>query len=96
MKNLCNYKHTFVITNLFDWGVNNYPIYRFLVYLLYETGIRIGEALALTYNDFETFSYYRKDDPDKPQVRVVPTNDDIKGKHLQGMRVRISKAYVAI
>lgn len=76
-------------------GVNNYPIYRFLVYLLYETGIRIGEALALTYNDFETFSYYRKNDPDKPKVRVAPTSSDIEGKHLQGMRVKIDKAYVS-
>lgn len=76
-------------------GVNNYPIYRFLVYLLYETGIRIGEALALTYNDFETFSYYKKDDPDKPIVRTAPSSSDIEGKHLQGMRVKINKAYVS-
>lgn len=76
-------------------GINNYPIYRFLVYLLYYTGMRIGEALALTYNDFETFSYYKKDDPDKPQVRLVPSSDDVDGKHLQGMRVRITKAFVS-
>lgn len=76
-------------------GVNNYPVYRFLVYLLYYTGMRIGEALALTYNDFETFSYYKKDDPDKPQVRLVPSSDDVDGKHLQGMRVRITKAFVS-
>lgn len=75
-------------------GVNNYPIYRFLVYLLYYTGIRIGEALALTFADFEKFDYYKKDDPDKPKVRLVPSDDDI-GKHLQGMRVKINKAYVS-
>lgn len=75
-------------------GVNNYPIYRFLVYLLYYTGVRIGEALALNFNDFEVFDYYKKDDPDKPKVRLVPSDDDI-GKHLQGMRVKINKAYVS-
>lgn len=76
-------------------GVNNYPIYRFLVYLLYTTGMRIGEALALQYDDFEEFSYYRKDDPEKPKVRLVPSSDDAKGKHLQGMRVKVTKAYVS-
>ena len=75
-------------------GANNYPIYRFLVYLLYYTGIRIGEALALNFADFEEFDYYKKDDPDKPKVRLVPSDDDI-GKHLQGMRVKINKAYVS-
>lgn len=75
-------------------GINNYPIYRFLVYLLYYTGVRIGEALALTFADFEKFDYYKKDDPDKPKVRLVPSDDDI-GKHLQGMRVKINKAYIS-
>lgn len=75
-------------------GVDNYPIYRFLVYLLYYTGVRIGEALALNYSDFEVFDYYRRNDPDKPQVRLVPSDNDI-GKHLQGMRIRITKAYVS-
>ena len=34
-------------------GVNNYPKYRLLFNVLYYTGLRIGEAIALTYNDFE-------------------------------------------
>ena len=34
-------------------GVNNYPRYCFLLNVLYYTGMRIGEVLALTYNDFE-------------------------------------------
>lgn len=75
-------------------GKNNYPIYRFLIYLLYYTGMRIGEALALNFADFEEFDYYKKDDQDKPKVRLVPSDDDI-GKHLQGMRVKINKAYVS-
>lgn len=75
-------------------GVNNYPKYRLLINLLYYTGIRIGECLALTYNDFEKFSYYKKIDDDKP-LRLVPNSDDIQNKHLQGMRVKITKAYVS-
>lgn len=74
-------------------GVNNYPKYRLLLNLLYYTGMRIGEALALTYNDFEEFSYYKKDD-DKP-IRLVPSRDETQNKHLQGMRVRVTKAYVS-
>lgn len=34
-------------------GVNHYPKYRLLVHILYYCGLRIGEALALTYEDFE-------------------------------------------
>ena len=36
-------------------GNNDY--YRFLFALLYYTGIRIGEAMALTYDDFKPFTY---------------------------------------
>ena len=36
-------------------GENNYPKYRFLVNLLYYSGMRIGEAIALTYEDFEEY-----------------------------------------
>ena len=42
-------------------GVDNYPKYRLLFNILYYTGLRIGEAIALTYNDFEEFSYYKKE-----------------------------------
>lgn len=33
-------------------GRNNYPKYRLLLNLLYYTGMRIGEVIALTYSDF--------------------------------------------
>jgi len=47
--------------NEFWWlGVNNYPRYRLLFNLLYYCGLRICEAIALTYADFEEFSYYKK------------------------------------
>lgn len=71
-------------------GVNNYPTYRFLVAVLYYTGMRIGEALALTFNDFEEFSYYKKGDE---PLRLVPSAQDTEGEHLMGMRVKVTKAY---
>lgn len=37
-------------------GENHYPKYHFLVNLLYYTGMRIGEAIALTYEDFEIYA----------------------------------------
>ncbi|MCI8527092.1 MAG: site-specific integrase [Oscillospiraceae bacterium] len=74
-------------------GVNNYPKYRLLFNLLYYCGLRIGECIALTYADFEEFSYYKKSD-EKPLL-IAPTSEATQGKHLQGMRVRIVKAYVS-
>ena len=74
-------------------GENHYPKYRLLVNILYYTGLRIGEAIALTYSDFETFSYYRKGE--EAPIRIAPSSEDAKGKHLQGMRIRIDKAYVS-
>ena len=74
-------------------GVNNYPKYRLLFNLLYYCGLRIGECIALTYADFEEFSYYKKFE-EKP-VLIAPSSEATQGKHLQGMRVKITKAYVS-
>lgn len=74
-------------------GVNNYPKYRLLFNLLYYCGLRIGECIALTYADFEEFSYYKK--TDKKPVLIAPSSEATQGKHLQGMRVRVVKAYVS-
>ena len=74
-------------------GRDNYPTYRFLFTLLYYTGIRIGEALALTFEDFEHFDYYRKGQ--NPNLVYVPSSNNLKGEHLQGMRVSITKAYLS-
>ena len=74
-------------------GVNNYPKYRLLFNLLYFTGMRIGEVLALTYEDFETFSYYKRGD--EPNIRLAPSSKDARGEHLRGMRVKVTKAYVS-
>lgn len=74
-------------------GENSYRKYRFMYNLLYYTGIRIGEALALTYADFEAFDYYKKTD-EKP-LRIAPSSEATESKHLQGMRIRIDKSYVS-
>ena len=74
-------------------GVNNYPKYRLLFNILYYTGIRIGECIALTYDDFENFDYYRKGE-EKP-LRIAPTSSSTENQHLQGMRIKITKAYVS-
>lgn len=74
-------------------GTNNYPKYRLLLHLLYYTGARVGELLALTYNDFEDFSYYKKGDP-QPPLRI-PSSDDLEGEHLRGMRIKITKSYAS-
>lgn len=71
---------------------NSYKKYRFMYNLLFFTGIRIGEALALTYNDFEEFSYYKKSDE---PLRISPTSESVNNKHLQGTRVIINKSYVS-
>lgn len=74
-------------------GVNNYPKYRLLFNILYYCGLRIGECIALTYSDFEAFSYYKKGE--KAPIRIAPSSSATKEKHLQGTRLRITKAYVS-
>lgn len=46
----------FIENEFYRLGENHYPKYRFLVNLLYYTGMRIGEAIALTYDDFLPYS----------------------------------------
>lgn len=74
-------------------GKDIYKSYRLLVNILYYTGIRIGECLALTYEDLEEFDYYRKSD--KKPIILVPTEQLTEGEHLHGWRLNISKAYVS-
>lgn len=45
--------HFFDDTKFVRLGVDRYPKFRFMFNVLYYTGIRIGECLALTYQDFE-------------------------------------------
>ncbi len=74
-------------------GENKYPKFRLMFNVLYYTGLRIGECLALTYADFEEFSYYKKTD-EKP-IRIAPTSEATEKAHLQGMRINVNKAYVS-
>ncbi len=74
-------------------GVDNYPAYRLMFNILYYTGLRIGECLALTYRDFEEFSYFRKGK--EPFPLHIPRSENVKGEHLQGMRIKVTKAYVS-
>lgn len=50
---ICDY---FSENEFYRLGVNNYPKYKLLVNLLYYTGMRIGEVIALTYEDFLAYS----------------------------------------
>ena len=52
-------------------GENHYPKYRFLFNLLYYTGMRIGEAIALRYNDFITARGKIGEDAIRMRVRVT-------------------------
>ena len=73
-------------------GQNSNKKYRFMYNLLYYCGIRIGEALALRYCDFEEFSYYKKG---AEPLRIAPSSTATEQAHLQGTRVVINKSYVS-
>lgn len=73
-------------------GVNRYHEFRLMYNLLYYTGVRIGEALALTYSDFVSFDYYRSDE-NKP-LRLVPTSTT-DYTHMIGMKIKVNKSYVS-
>ena len=70
-------------------GYNAYPRLKFFYNTLYYTGVRLSEALALTWQDFEEFDYYPPNE-ERP-VRLAGTNatDD---KHLSGVRIHITKS----
>lgn len=76
--------------------VYHYPKYRFLFSLLYYTGIRIGECLALQYDDFEEFSYFPKSETPKDKLLMnFPSRSDLEQEHLIGTRIKITKAYLS-
>lgn len=78
---------------LWRMGVNNYPKYRLLFNILYYTGLRIGECIALTYIDFEEFSYYTKTEEKKTtESSAAKTAAETP---VQGTRVKIDKSYVS-
>ena len=69
-------------------GVNNFPKYRLLFNILYYTGLRIGECIALTYVDFEEFSYHKN-------AKEKHAKGSAEEKTVQGTRVKIDKSYVS-
>lgn len=77
-------------------GVNNYPKYVLMFSLLYYTGIRLGECLALQYDDFEFFSYFKKgEEPEDMIFLDFPSEEDINREHLMGTRLKITKTYLS-
>ena len=79
-------------TKFIRLGVNRYDEFRLIFNFLYYSGVRIGEALAVTYKDFKEFNYYTVDD-EKP-LRIAPA-DSTNNKHMQGLKVQINKSYVS-
>lgn len=88
-KKVDNYFYT---TKFVRLGVDRYPRFRFMFNVLYYTGIRIGECLALTYEDFEEFDYYPKD-IQRP-IRLAGTKAT-EQEHLSGMRLKVTKSMLA-
>lgn len=79
-------------TKFIRLGINRYDEFRLIFNFLYYSGVRIGEALAVTYKDFKEFNYYTVDD-EKP-LRIAPA-DSTNNKHMQGLKVQINKSYVS-
>ena len=77
-------------------GTNNYKKYRLMFSLLYYTGIRLGECLALQYEDFEFFSHFKKgkEPKDKPLLDF-PTASDLEREHLMGTQLKVTKTYLS-
>lgn len=68
--------------------------YQFLIGLLYYTGIRIGEAMAVTYADFWPHDGGWPDaEPDAPVLTIA--EDIMRKRATAGMRVFINKSYVS-
>lgn len=73
-------------------GVNRYDEFRLIFNVLYYTGMRIGEVLALTYKDFVSFDYFEEGE-DKP-LRLIPTSTT-DCKHVIGMKIKVNKSYIS-
>lgn len=72
-------------------GVDNFKEYRLLIAVLYYCGLRIGEALSITMNDFVKFDHHKKGQGPKIWVAVTPA--DTKGKNLIGKNLVVKKSY---
>ena len=91
-KKIDNYLHN---TKFVRLGIDRYVEFRFFFNLLYYTGMRVGEALALTYDDFIEFSYYKsKEAEENAPLRLVP-RDTTNEEHVRGMQIKVNKSYVS-
>lgn len=72
-------------------GYNAYPRLQFFYNVLYYTGMRLSECLALTWNDFETF-HYHKDAHDPRGNFHAPDSTASDSGYLSGMRISVTKS----
>lgn len=71
-------------------GVDNFKEYRLLIAILYYCGLRIGEALSITMDDFVVFDHNKKGKGPKVWVAVTPA--DTKREHLPGKNLIVKKS----
>lgn len=72
-------------------GVDNFKEYRLLFAILYYCGLRIGEALSITMDDFVVFDHNKKGKGPKVWVSVTPA--DTKREHLPGKNLIVKKSF---
>ena len=89
----CEIDKYFKENDFWRMGVNNYPKYRLMFNILYYTGLRIGECIALTYVDFEGFIYYQP--KNEVLLEADSPNQNTQEKPVQGTRVKIDKSFVS-
>ena len=73
-------------------GYNAYPRLQFFYNVLYYTGVRLSECLALTWNDFEAFSYHtykNQNSSENPQPAEIKAYEN---RHFSGMRIVVTKS----
>ncbi len=71
-------------------GVDNFKEYRLLIAILYYCGLRIGEALSITMEDFVVFNHNKKGQG--PAVWVAVSPSDTKQAHLPGKNLVVKKS----
>lgn len=73
-------------------GYNAFPRLQFLYATLYFTGIRLGECLALTWEDFQEFNYYPAQEQGKKENFHLMGMGTEKDKHLVGTKINVTKS----
>lgn len=70
-------------------GYDSYPRLQFFYNILYYTGVRLGECLALTWADFQTFDYYTRE---TQTAEYNSTPGTARSIYAHGKRLNITKA----